>query len=102
MRRLTFKCHKKAFTKTLFSYHNDIAQIQPTQTLCDAETVMRAFVFYRLGYWNAPLSVLLSSTAGSLQVVQNAAANNPDKNSEIHSYISHPGLSSLATRASQS
>ena len=69
-----FKCHKKAITKTPFSYPCDIAQIQPTQSLRDAETVMHSFVFYRLVNGNAPLSVLISIAVVSLQLFQNAAA----------------------------
>ena len=71
---LTFQFHIKAITKTAFFHLSNIAKIQPILSLCDAETLIHAFVSSRLDYCNVLFSGLPSCATRSLQLVRNAAA----------------------------
>ena len=78
--RLTFRSHIKAITKTAFFHLSNIARIRPILSLCDAETLIHAFVSSRLYYCNVLFSGLPSCSTRSLQLVQNSAARILTKN----------------------
>ncbi len=60
--------------KTAFFHLRNIAKLQNTLTVSDAEKLVHAFMTSRLDYCNALLGGCPASSINKLQIVQNAAA----------------------------
>ena len=68
--------HIKQISKTLFFHLRNIAKIRKVLSLQDAEKLIHAFITSRLDYCTALLSGCSINSIKSLQLIQNAAAQN--------------------------